>query len=84
MSKNEKELSDRVIAWVSDIYETNTGETPLQVLGIDGKPPSLSNSFLYDLILGQFEGRLLLNSGKTLGFLVYTDKEGGMLKTFRI
>jgi hypothetical protein len=84
MSSSEKELTDKVTAWVSDIYKTNAGEEPLQVLGVDGKPPSYDNVFLYDPLLDQFEGKLVLNSGKTLGFLVYNGKDGAMFETFQI
>jgi hypothetical protein len=82
MSTNEKKLAAKVAAWVSDIYKTKSGEEPLQVLGTDGRPPSFSNAFLYDMLLNQFEGKLILNSGETLGFLVYNDKEGAVFKTF--
>ena len=83
MSNNEKELGNKVTAWVSDIFNTNMGEEPIQVLGTDGKPPSLDNAFLYDPLLGVFEGKLVLKSGVTLGFLVYNDKDGSSFKTFQ-
>lgn len=84
MTSKEKELSKRVVDWISDIYSSNSGEDPTQVVGIDGRPPSKTNSFLYDPLLGQFEGKLVLNSGKTLGFLVYNDKEGQKFTTFQV
>ena len=82
MSNREKELADKVTAWVSDIFNTNRGEKPIQVLGTDGRPPSLDNAFLYDPLLEMWEGKLVLSSGVTLGFLVYNDKDGTVFKTF--
>jgi len=83
MSNREKELADKVTAWVSDMFNTNMGEKPIQVLGTDGRPPSLDNAFLYDPLLEMWEGKLVLSSGVTLGFLVYNDKDGTVFKTFQ-
>ena len=83
MTGKEKELSDTVANWVSDIYSSKAGESPVQVVGTDGNAPSMGNSFLYDPLLDQFEGKLVLNSGETLGFLVYNDKDGALFKTFQ-
>jgi len=83
MSNREKELADKVTAWVSDMFNTNMGEEPIQVLGPDGRPPSLDNAFLYDPLLEMWEGKLVLSSGVTLGFLVYNDKDGTIFKTFQ-
>jgi hypothetical protein len=83
MNSSEKELANKVTAWVSDIFNTNMGEKPIQVLDTDGKPPSLDNAFLYNPLLGTWEGKLVLNSGVTLGFLIYNDKDGTVFKTFQ-
>ena len=83
MTGKEKELSDTVVNWVSDVYSSKAGESPVQVVETDGNAPSMDNSFLYDPLLDQFEGKLVLNSGETLGFLVYNDKDGALFKTFQ-
>ena len=82
MSNREKKLADKVTAWVSDIYNSNWGEEPIEVLDTSGMPPSFNNDFLYDPLLGMFEGKLVLNSGVTLGFLIYNSKDGTIFKTF--
>ena len=76
-------LSDKVVKWVSGIYRKHTGAVPLAVLGVDMKSPGKSNSFLFDPLLDQFEGRISLDSGVTLGFFIYNGDSGPVFETFQ-
>ena len=83
LTLDEKKLADKVTAWVTDIYNSNWGEKPIEVLDTGGMPPSPENAFLYDPHLNMFEGKLVLESGKTLNFLIYDNEEGkSTFKTF--
>jgi hypothetical protein len=66
----EMKLTKQTVDWVNDIWMSKGQKGPVEVLDLAGNPPSRKNSWLFDLVNNEHEGKLVTKDGKEYHFRV--------------
>lgn len=68
-------MKDATTPLIKRITKETLGETPTTVTDLKGNPPSVSNDFLYNVIIKDFNGLVTIDT-KTYVFRVYDNGDG--------